>query len=168
VFAWTGDEDFLKEMYPYIKRGIHWLLTEQDQNRNMFPEGYGIMEVRGLNAELIDVAVYTQQALEAASKMAAILKEPTAEKDYASRAEILKNKINMLFWDESDGSYCDFYGTRAQAITTTKAAVEQLQMDIKAGQTVTDKQQRFYHELLQRLATFPEGQKKVGSPIRTG
>ena len=101
VFEWTGDVNFLKEMYPYIKQGIHWLLTEQDKNRNMFPEGYGIMEVKGLNAELIDVAVYSQQALEAASKMAAIFNEPATQKEYAQKAEILKNKINTLFWDDA-------------------------------------------------------------------
>ena len=25
--------------------GIDWLLTDMDQNRDLFPEGYGIMEV---------------------------------------------------------------------------------------------------------------------------
>ena len=42
-----------------------------DQDGNLFPGGYGIMEVLGLNAELIDVAVYTQQALEATARVAA-------------------------------------------------------------------------------------------------
>src|ERR1043166_1022483 len=98
-------------MYPYIKKGIKWLLTEQDQNKNLFPEGYGIMEVKGLNAELIDVAVYTQQALEVASKMAAIFNEPDAQHDYAQKAAVAKDKINALFWDYEEGSYCDFYGT---------------------------------------------------------
>ncbi len=81
VFQRTGDVRFLQEMYPYIKLGLKWLLAEQDKNGNMFPEGYGIMEVRGLNAELIDVAVYTQQALEIASKMAALLNEPDQKKN---------------------------------------------------------------------------------------
>ena len=34
------------------------------------------MEVSGLNAELIDVAVYTQQALEATARVAGLLGEP--------------------------------------------------------------------------------------------
>ena len=49
-----------------------------DQNKDLFPEGYGIMEVSGLNAELIDVAVYTQQALEATAHIAGVLGEPEA------------------------------------------------------------------------------------------
>ena len=57
LFEWTGDLGFAREMYPAMKQGLHWLLTDMDRNQNLFPEGYGIMEVLGLNAELIDVAV---------------------------------------------------------------------------------------------------------------
>ena len=38
-------------MYPAMQRGLAWLLTDMDGNGNMFPGGYGIMEVYGLNAE---------------------------------------------------------------------------------------------------------------------
>ena len=62
-------------MYPAMKQGIDWLLGEMDQDKDLFPEGYGIMEVHGLNAELIDVAVYTQQALEAAARIAEVLND---------------------------------------------------------------------------------------------
>lgn len=34
-------------------------MTDKDANGNLFPEGYGIMEVPGLNTELVDVAVYS-------------------------------------------------------------------------------------------------------------
>lgn len=179
VFEWTGDVAFLKEMYPYIKQGITWLLTEQDKNGNMFPEGYGIMEVKGLNAELIDVAVYTQQALDAATKMATIFKEPSASMDYAHKAAILKDKVNMLFWDETEGSYADFYGTREQAISTTQGAIEQIEMGIAAGKYSSNmlKKQEFYKELIKRLRSFPEGTQKgwftnknwvIITPVETG
>jgi glycogen debranching enzyme len=171
VFEWTGDEAFLKEMYPYIKQGINWLLTEKDKNNNMFPDGYGIMEVKGLNAELIDVAVYTQQALEVASKMAVIFNDPAAQKDYTKKAALLKNKVNSLFWDDAEGSYCDFYGTREQAIATTKGAIEQIQADINATKQVSHlaEKQDFYKGLLKHLETLPEGgPKEDGSPIKIG
>ena len=28
-----------------MKQGLHWLLTDMDQNRDLFPEGYGITEI---------------------------------------------------------------------------------------------------------------------------
>ncbi|MDB5242073.1 MAG: amylo-alpha,6-glucosidase, partial [Spirosoma sp.] len=179
VFEWTGDVGFLQEMYPYIQIGLHWLLSEQDQNGNMFPEGYGIMEVKGLNAELIDVAVYTQQALEAAAKMAAIVKDPVAQRDYAKQAAVLKDKVNTLFWDETEGSYCDFYGTREQAITTTKGAIEQLRLETSGDNRSLEfaKKQAFYQHLLAHLETFPAGTQKgwftnknwvISTPIESG
>jgi glycogen debranching enzyme len=37
LVEWTGDLDFAREMYPAIKMGINWLLTDVDQNKNLFP-----------------------------------------------------------------------------------------------------------------------------------
>ena len=124
---WTGDLDFAKEMYPAMKQGIHWLLTDMDQNHDLFPEGYGIMEVYGLNAELIDVAVYTQQALKATAHIAGILERAgRGERDTDRLASQLATKINDSFWVEEEGSYADFYGTRAQAISAAEGAIKQI------------------------------------------
>ncbi len=179
VFQWTGDREFLEEMYPAVKKGIAWLLTEKDQNGNLFPEGYGIMEVKGLNAELIDVAVYTQQALEAASQMATLFKESAVQKDYTQKAALLKDRINTLFWDKEQGSYCDFYGSREQAMQTAKGAVEQLQAATASGQLnpATAERQQFYKTLLAKFTTLPEGTMKgwftnknwvISTPMETG
>jgi hypothetical protein len=162
VFEWTGDKEFLREMYPYIKKGIHWLLTDEDQNKNMFPEGYGIMEVKGLNAELIDVAVYTQQALEVVIKMAEIFNEPDVKKDFMQKAIVLKEKINTLFWDNDEGSYCDFYGTKEQALSVAKGALEQLhQMEWKPTDSAMFREkEKFYQELEQKFSNLPPGTKR--------
>lgn len=179
VFEWTGDVQFLREMYPYVKKGIDWLLGDQDKNQNMFPEGYGIMEVKGLNAELIDVAVYTQQDLEVASKMSEILQEPAAQKEYAEKAALLKDRINLSFWDEAENSYCDFYGTREQAITAVKGDIEQNQLNSKIGKlaSASGRQHRFDQELLEKLENLPKGTEKgwlisknwvISTPLETG
>ena len=81
-FDWTGDLDFARELYPAMKLGCDWLLGEMDQNRNLFPEGYGIMQVYGRNAELIDVAVDTQQAPEATARTADAVNDSGAEERY--------------------------------------------------------------------------------------
>ena len=162
LFEWTGDKEFLQEMYPYIKKGINWLLTEQDQNKNMFPEGNGIMEVRGLNVELVDVAIYTQQALEATSKMAAVFNEPELQRDYAQKAAVLKDKINTQFWDDAEGAYCDFYGTREQALSVTKGAIEQLQTGLSNAKDSAHilENQKYYEKLGQEFSALPAGTEK--------
>lgn len=179
VFQWTGDVEFLKEMYPYIKLGLNWLLTEQDKNGNMFPEGYGIMEVKGLNAELIDVAVYTQQAFDVSSKMAAIFKEPSNQKAFSQKALILKNKINTLFWDEKENSYSDFFGTREQALSTAQGAIDQLEMGVAEGKYSPQllEKKNFYDGLIKEFSQLPQGLKKgwftnknwvISTPMETG
>ncbi|MFL5740845.1 MAG: trehalase family glycosidase [Flavisolibacter sp.] len=179
VFEWTGDTSFLREMYPYIRKGINWLLTKQDQNKNFFPEGYGIMEVKGLSAELIDVAVYTQQDLEVTAKMAAIFGEKELEQDYHQKASVLQKKINEQFWDEAEGSYCDFYGSREQALSVVKGALEQLYVgatDAKDSGLLLDKK-KFYEKLIGQFSALPPETERgwftnknwvISTPAETG
>ena len=37
VFDWTGDLAFAREMYPSMKLGLRWLLTDMDQNHESVP-----------------------------------------------------------------------------------------------------------------------------------
>jgi hypothetical protein len=151
LFAWTGDLGFAREMYPAMTMGIHWLLTDMDQNEDLFPEGYGIMEVSGLNAELIDVAVYTQQALKATAHIAGILNEPDAAERYSQLASRLATRINERFWVEEEGSYADFYGTRAQAISAADGAIRQIGLKGANELTQRDKELIGYYERLKQM-----------------
>jgi glycogen debranching enzyme len=160
LFEWTGDLEFAREMYPAMKRGINWLLTDMDQNRNLFPEGYGIMEVYGLNAELIDVAVYTQQALKATAQIATILDEPGAAERYRQLASQLERKINESFWVPEEGSYADFYGSKAQAISAAEGAIKQI--GLKGADKLTQRDKELighYERLKQRFSAMPDSSR---------
>ena len=124
IFHWTGNKTLLDEMYPYMKKSIDFLFNEADGNKNMFPEGQGIMEVRGLTAELIDTSVYTQKALEVMSDISQLMGEIDLSEQYALQAKELKRRINDLFWDEEQGLYCDFYATREEALQVAQGAIE--------------------------------------------
>jgi hypothetical protein len=160
LFEWTGDLEFAREMYPAMKKGINWLLTDMDQNRNLFPEGYGIMEVYGLNAELIDVAVYTQQALKATAQIATILDEPGAAERYRQLASQLERKINESFWVPEEGSYADFYGSKAQAISAAEGAIKQI--GLKGADKLTQRDKELighYERLKQRFSAMPDSSR---------
>jgi len=150
LIDWTGDLDFAREMYPAMKQGIHWLLTDMDQNHDLFPEGYGIMEVSGLNAELIDVATYTQAALKATARIAAVMNEPDSAAHYRKLASRLGSRINQRFWIERDGSYADFYGSRAQAISAAEGAIKQIGLQGASQLTERDREMIGYYERLKR------------------
>jgi glycogen debranching enzyme len=177
VFEWTGDRDFAKEMYPAMKRGIDWLLGEMDQDKDLFPQGYGIMEVYGLNAELIDVAVYTQQALEAAARIAEVLDDTGARDRYRKLAFDLKEAINRRFWIEQDGTYADFYGSRSQAISAAEGAIRQIRL--KGADRLTGRDRDLiarYEQLKMQFAAQPEGDRGwitnknwvIATPMETG
>ena len=157
VFDWTGDLGFARDMYPDMKLGLRWLLTDMDQNHNLVPEGYGIMEVSGLNAELIDVAVYTQQALEATARVARVLGEPDTAARYEQQAAALKTRINDRFWAEDDGSYGDFYGSRAQAMSAAEGAIRQIRLKGDTALTARDREHiEYYQGLARRFSTMPD------------
>lgn len=178
LFEWTGDMDFIKEMYPIMKMGINWLLKDMDQNRNFFPEGYGIMEVYGLNAELIDVAVYTQQALKATARIAGILNDGQVQYEYQQLSARLAEKINQDFWDESESSYCDFYGNTEQAVRAAEGAIRQLGFR-KADSTVNERDKQlfaYYEQLKNKFSAMPATNRGwitnknwvINTPMETG
>ena len=177
LYQWTGDLGFAKEMYPAMKLGLDWLLTDMDRNGNLFPEGYGIMEVSGLNAELIDVAVYTQQALKATAHIAEALNEPGAAERYRELASQLEGRINDRFWAEDEGSYSDFYGSKAQAVSATVGAIRQIRLKGEDSLTRRDRELIEYYERLERkFSAMPDRPRGwitnknwvIATPMETG
>jgi glycogen debranching enzyme len=177
LVQWSGDLDLAREMYPAMKRGLAWLLGEMDPDANMFPGGYGIMEVLGLNAELIDVAVYTQQALEAAARVGRLLGDTGTAARYESQARELKTRINERFWVEEEGSYADFFGTRAQAVSASEGARKQL--GLKGEDKLTTRERALmadYVRLGRAFAAMPDTTRGwltnknwvIATPLETG
>lgn len=123
IYKWNGDIEFLRKYFPTIKKGLDWLLNENDTNKNLFPDGFGMMEIHGLDSEMIDVAAYTQRAFEDASKMALELGENTLARPYEKIANTLREKINTEFWSEEFNSYADFIGTDQQALHLIEDAI---------------------------------------------
>ena len=123
AYKWTGDKNLIKKYFPNIRKGLNWLLTENDKDQNGFPDGPGMMEIHGLHSEMIDVACYTQKALEDASQMADILGEKSLKKEYAAKAQQLKKQINERFWNEEFGSFADFLSKDSDAIDLIKQAI---------------------------------------------
>ncbi|RMG73049.1 MAG: glycogen debranching protein [Bacteroidetes bacterium] len=114
-YQWTGDRELLDEMYPFIKRGLAWVETSADPDGNFFPDGPGMMEIHGLNSEMIDVAAYTQQAYADAARMATEIGEIEQAEQYQARADSLRARMERAFWVEASDSYADFIGTAREA-----------------------------------------------------
>lgn len=123
IYQWNGNKEFLNSYFPTIKKGLEWLMTEKDSDGNLFPDGFGMMEIHGLDSEMIDVAAYTQKAFKDASNIADALGEFNLAQKYYETAERLQQKINEEFWSEEFNSYADFIGTDAQALHLIEDAI---------------------------------------------
>ena len=123
IYKWNGDKTFLEKYFPTVQKGLKWLLEANDADNNLFPDGFGMMEIHGLDSEMIDVASYTQRAFSDAALMALELDQPELAKEYQEVADELTEKINTEFWSETFGSYADFIGTDAQALTLIEDAL---------------------------------------------
>ncbi len=123
IYKWNGDKEFLEKYFPTIEKGLKWLLEENDDNKNLFPDGFGMMEIHGLDSEMIDVASYTQKAFADAALMANELNKPEISLEYQKLADQLKQNINTQFWSETFQSYADFIGTDEQALKLIEDAL---------------------------------------------
>ncbi len=123
VYAWTGDKDFLLRYFPTIKKGLNWLLKENDKDGNLLPDGFGMMEIHGMNSEMIDVAVYSQKAFADAAVLARELGEAKLAVDYSEIASKIRARINTGFWVAGSNSFADFIGTKQQAVKLIDDAI---------------------------------------------
>ena len=171
IYRWTGDRKFLATYYPAVKQGLKWLMEQSDKDGNLLPDGFGMMEIHGLNSEMVDVAAYTQQAFADAADMAAEMGEAEVSKSYWATAQQLRNKINTDFWVAARDSYADFIGTPQQALALIEDAIVQAD-SLKKPWAVAE-----LKEARKRYQQFPPDRKQgfvlhhnwvVNTPMHTG
>jgi glycogen debranching enzyme len=171
VYRWTGDREFLETYFPGIEKGLNWLLEENDKDRNLLPDGYGMMEIHGLESEMIDVAAYSQKAFADAAQMAEILGKIELAKSYQQTADVLAEKINTDFWVPEFGSYADFIGTTEEALHLIDGAI------IRADTLNKPWAVEELTATKAKLSTLPKDQKQgfvlyhnwvVNTPMETG
>ena len=122
IFKWTGNLQFLKENYAYAKKTWSWL-QQHDTNNNGYIEGYGGVEIEGLNEEMLDVQVNTFLFLDILSQMASLFDEKQDASNYAQKAATLKDQINKDWWIDNENRYADFISTKDKALRIIEDAL---------------------------------------------
>ena len=124
TYLWSGDLEFLKEMYPLMLKSMRWL-EKQDLDNNGIPDGYGMMEIHGMDGEMIDVASYSVQGWEALHQAALAMDNDAGIAEWAGKnAARLTKYINEYYWIESAGAYADVRGTPSQAVSLIEDAIQ--------------------------------------------
>jgi hypothetical protein len=121
AFAWTGDIELLN-YYGLVKKSVEWV-ESQDQDANGYPDGAGMMEIHGLDTEMIDVVAYQFEMYLAAANFAEVQKDKVMADAYREKAKKLKMRINDEWWVDEFNSFADFRATKSQAISLTEAAI---------------------------------------------
>ncbi|MGM0579926.1 MAG: glycogen debranching protein [Bacteroidota bacterium] len=121
AFAWTGEKSLLQH-YDLVKKSVKWI-ENQDKNGNAFPDGAGMMEIHGLDSEMIDVVAYQYEMYLAAANFAKVQNDLVLAEEYRLKAAKLKTMINTEWWVDEFNSYADFRSTKEQAIQLTKDAI---------------------------------------------
>ena len=139
----TGDETLVKELLPVLRQTMQWLQS-QDEDGDLLPSGYGIIEIRGLNAEMIDTAAYTCQAWECYGDMLALCgqtKEAAAARDMHRRT---REALNTVLWDADAGLFCD-------ACASSRFVRQRLSQILSAHQPeITDQEQAAFEAMLEK------------------
>ena len=104
---WTGDEEFLRTVYPLCCKSIENVLRNADGDGDGYLEGYGIMEVEGMCRENIDGACYLYGAYLSLSEIAGYLGFDDDIRRYTRAAGELKARFNTDWWNAEEQMWTD-------------------------------------------------------------
>lgn len=121
AFAWTGDKKIL-DYYDLIKKSVKWI-ESQDKDGNSYPDGGGMLEINGLDSEMIDVVAYQYEMYLAAANFAKVNNDKVLVDEYLMKAKNLKMKINTEWWVDESNSFADFRAEKVQALNLAKNAI---------------------------------------------
>lgn len=101
VYRWTGDDDYLKEMYGACCDAVDYVLTRPVKDDIL------LLEYEDDPNSKIDKMIPTWIVLgfDAFSKMSAVLGENEAADEFGKQAQKYLKQIEDLFWVESEGMY---------------------------------------------------------------
>lgn len=107
---WSGDQEFLKEVFGLCEQSVEYVTKNNDRDGDLYPEGYGLMEVAGMNQENLDAACYLYSALKALAEMARQMGQDEKVDKYSQMASDLKRRFNKDFWNDESGMWADAIG----------------------------------------------------------
>ena len=117
-FNWTGDMDYVRKMWPTLKRHLAWEKRNFDPNDDGLYDAYaGIWASDALqynSGGVTHSSAYNYRANKMAAQIAALIGEDP--KPYADEAKKILNAINSRLWLADKGwwaEYQDFMGNKA-------------------------------------------------------
>jgi hypothetical protein len=106
VYRWTGDREFLEELYPTMLQGMfEHTLGRIDPDGDGYPSGAGMVEASGMGEEKLDTVAYTWAALNDLAAVADVLGDEASADRARQTADWIAARFNEDWWEESCGCY---------------------------------------------------------------
>ncbi|CAN5762284.1 hypothetical protein BH18ACT15_BH18ACT15_12740 [soil metagenome] len=98
VWRWTGDNAFLKEMYPFARSNMRYVFRTLDADGDGWLEGFGNVEREGMGEEKLDVTVYAIRGLRDLAAMARARHDTETSTWATRRARGLERRFEATWW----------------------------------------------------------------------
>gem|GEM_PF-2495269 len=107
AYRWTGDQNFLNEVYEVCREGIFtYMLVDCDPQSTLLPDGPGLLELSSAeHGKKFDVACALYQALESLAYLAEVVGDATTAEKSKVLAGQVRDKINEHFWSPERQEY---------------------------------------------------------------
>ena len=104
IWRWTGDDEFLEEMYGFSRSNMEYIFRELDEDNDGWPEGLGNVERNGMGEEKLDNTVYTIRGLYDLADMARAMDDPATAQWATQRASSMQRRFEGSWWFGRDGA----------------------------------------------------------------
>ena len=101
-FRWTGDQQFLEQIYPVCQQSISFLKNHRNMDRYGYVEGNGLIEAPGAGGKTLEATCYLYSAYTSLAEMSAALGKTDYSNDYKEKAERLKETFNQQWWNQQE------------------------------------------------------------------
>ena len=105
-YTWTGDKQFLRDMWPIVQNAVRWMRRQND------PDGDGLFrdfyeywncDSNGKGPKAATPSAMAWAMLDRAARIAAVLGDPVAEKEYRALADKSRTAIFRELWNPKAG-----------------------------------------------------------------
>ncbi len=139
VWRWTGDNAFLRELYPFAVRNLRVIAQRYSDPKTGFPLGSGNVERPGMGPIKLDNAVYYIRGLYDLADMAHFLHDGATARWASHLAGRLRGEFERTWWDPSAAQYADSLLTPSYAQSFQKHWIGVVPMEaaLTRGTSVT-------------------------------
>ena len=143
TYKWTGDREFLEEMFDFCVQGMQWVETKI-QPGSVCPKGSGIVEIHGIHGRVLDIAILTIDAYRQLAYMAKEMDREDLIAEYDAKRVALEQEVIEEFYSEEEA----FFGDVICTIEEIRTSRDTLVHSIKNTETLNTHMAAYFDKVM--------------------